>query len=115
MAKKTIVQLIDDIDGTVLEPGEGESIEFSIDGKSYSIDLTSKNAKALRSALKPYMDHASSSRSTRRSSRAKKTGGATRSAKELQDIRQWARDKGYTVASRGRIKSEILQAYDAAA
>ena len=44
MARKIVHQLVDDLDGTVLEPGEGESVIFSVDGKSYEIDLTEKHA-----------------------------------------------------------------------
>ena len=40
MAKQTITQLIDDIDGSEAE----ETITFGIDGASYEIDLNAKNA-----------------------------------------------------------------------
>src|SRR5699024_3391344 len=114
MAKQTYVQLIDDIDGTVLGPDNGESVSFGLDGKTYSIDLSETNAQGLRSALKKYIDHATTVKGSRRASRAAKSNGSRRSAQELKHIRQWARDKGYTVADRGRIRSEILDAYDTA-
>lgn len=114
MAKKTIVQLIDDIDGTVLEHGKGQSIDFSMDGKSYSIDLSDKNARAFRNSMKKYIDHAKPAGTARRGSRAGKSSGSGRSASELKDIRQWAQDNGYTIAPRGRISTNVLQAYDAA-
>ena len=40
MAQKHIVQLIDDLDQGVAE----ETVSFSLDGSSYEIDLSAKNA-----------------------------------------------------------------------
>ena len=51
MARKIVHQLVDDLDGTVLEVGSGETILFSLDGTAYEIDLTDENAAALRDAL----------------------------------------------------------------
>ena len=47
---KSFTEIIDDIDGTLLDPGEGESVHFSIDGKGYEVDLTEENARKLRDA-----------------------------------------------------------------
>lgn len=52
MAKTTIVYLIDDFDGSDAD----ETVEFSLDGKAYEIDLNKKNASAFRRGLKPYID-----------------------------------------------------------
>ena len=114
MAKKTIVQLIDDIDGTALDHDEGETVEFGLDGKFYLIDLSEKNATVLRSVLKPYADNARTIRNTRAKTRSFRPSGSGRTAKELAAIRDWARDNDYNVASRGRISAEVLQSYDAA-
>jgi hypothetical protein len=47
MAKETITKLIDDLDG-----GEAhETVKFGLDGHSYEIDLSTKNANKLRNAL----------------------------------------------------------------
>ena len=47
MAKETITRLIDDLDG-----GEAhETVTFGLDGWSYEIDLSTKNATKLRNAL----------------------------------------------------------------
>lgn len=40
MARRIVHQLVDDLDGTVLAPREGETVLFSIDGTAYEIDLT---------------------------------------------------------------------------
>ena len=56
MARRIVHQLVDDLDGTVLEVGEGETVHFSLDGVAYEIDLTEDNAAAFRAALAPYRD-----------------------------------------------------------
>lgn len=56
MAQRTIIALVDDLDGTELGPGVGETIRFGIDGRSYEIDLRDDNAAALREALQPFID-----------------------------------------------------------
>src|SRR5437667_3973458 len=54
MAQRTEVILIDDLDG-----GKGdETVRFGLDGTSYVIDLSKKNAKAIRDALTKYVDAA---------------------------------------------------------
>ena len=54
MAKKVTVTLVDDFDG---EGPADETVEFSIDGVNYEIDLSSKNAQKLRNELKPWLDY----------------------------------------------------------
>ncbi len=55
MARRIVHQLVDDLDGTILEVGEGETVLFSLDGVAYEIDLTDDNAAALRAAVAPYV------------------------------------------------------------
>ena len=50
MAKKVTVTLVDDFDG---EGPADETVEFSIDGVSYEIDLSARNAQKLRDELRP--------------------------------------------------------------
>ncbi|MUK02811.1 hypothetical protein GM708_13270 [Vibrio cholerae] len=42
------------------------------------------------------------------------TGRATSRREELQRIRQWAKDNGYTLSSRGRVSQSIVDAYNEA-
>jgi len=53
MAKKVTVTLVDDFDG---EGAADETVEFGLDGVSYEIDLSSKNAAKLRNDLKQWVD-----------------------------------------------------------
>ena len=56
MAQRTITTLVDDLDGTDLGPGSGETIRFGVDGRAYEIDLSDDNAAAFREVLRPYTD-----------------------------------------------------------
>lgn len=106
MARKTFVELIDDTDGAKAD----ETVTFSLDGVGYEIDLTTENAEKLREHLGTWTSQA------RRVS-GRKTRGASTPSSSSQDtarIRAWARDNGYQVSDRGRISSEIRDAYQAA-
>ena len=52
MAKTVIVKLVDDIDGGDAD----ETVEFSLDGTAYEIDVNAANAAKLREALRPYIE-----------------------------------------------------------
>ncbi|HUD05488.1 MAG TPA: Lsr2 family protein [Candidatus Saccharimonadales bacterium] len=52
MAQTIVIKLVDDIDGGDAD----ETLEFGLDGKTYEIELSKKNAAALRKALAPYVD-----------------------------------------------------------
>ncbi len=118
MARRIVHQLVDDIDGTVLEIGEGETVLFSLDGIAYEIDLTNDNAAALRSALERYTKAArtvSSGRAGGGASPNRRGGGRRRSGQQdFSAVREWAKQNGYEVSDRGRVPASVLEAYDAA-
>lgn len=104
MAQKVNIILIDDID----ESEAVETVTFGLDGSSYEIDLNEKNAKKLREALAPYVG--SARKVARRGRGSSKAAAPTHSAKEIRD---WARSNGYDVPQRGRIPTEIREAFEA--
>lgn len=112
MARKIIHQLVDDIDGTVLEPGQGETIIFALDGTSYEIDLTEAHSTELRAALAPFI---SAGRRLQRTTAAT-SSAAKRTARnpETKAIRAWAAENGHAISERGRIPATIIEAYRAA-
>lgn len=118
MARRIVHQLVDDLDGTVLEVGEGETVLFSLDGTAYEVDLTAANAAALRDALAPFIEAArsisssrdSSSRGGSRSSSHRRRSGQT----DYTPVREWAKANGYAVSERGRVPASVLEAYQAA-
>lgn len=107
MAQKVNIILVDDLDGGSAD----ENVRFGLDGVSYEIDLSSANAAELRSALERFVA-AGRKTSAGRATRSKPVAGAR--ANDSAQIRQWARDNGYTVNSRGRIQAEIQEAYQKA-
>jgi Lsr2 len=109
MAKQVTVQLVDDLDGSTAS----ETVEFGIDGASYSIDLSSKNAGKLREALKGYIPHARKAGGRKRTPaiRGVRAPRPAADREQNQAIRDWARKKGLKVSERGRIPAEVLEAY----
>ena len=55
MSQRTIVQLIDDLDGSPIPGGMGRTVLFEIDGINYEMDLTDAHLDELRAALAPYV------------------------------------------------------------
>ncbi|GAA3449616.1 hypothetical protein GCM10018962_14490 [Dactylosporangium matsuzakiense] len=51
MAKRTVEELVDDLDGTPAS----QTVRFGMDGALYKIDLSAANAKALREALAAFV------------------------------------------------------------
>ena len=115
MARKVLY--VDDLTGDVIDEGLGGPLEFSYDGKHYTIDLGVKSRDSFRKAIQPYIDAAEEVEAPRRRSaggRQRKPSGSGRSPEELANIREWAKKNGHEVSPRGRIAAPILQAYDEA-
>lgn len=70
MAQQTIVQYVDDLDGSVGE--DIETVSFGLDGASYEIDLSQDNAERLREHLAEFIDSASRTGGRRQRTRARR-------------------------------------------
>ena len=117
MAQKTIVTVVDDLTGE--ESDEIHSVEFTLDGVGYVIDLTDKNAQQLRDALSAYVAAARrvGGRQRGRGRQPRSASGARASSsgynRETQRaIRQWARQHGHTVSDRGRLPASVVKAWE---
>ncbi len=93
MAKTVIVRLTDDIDGGDAE----ETVHFSLDGKSYEIDVNSANASKIRAAFKPFIDMGRPSGSNGKARTPRPAGVAGEktlfsqlSSEEKERFRAWA-------------------------
>jgi Lsr2 len=107
VAQRVQVLLEDDLDG-----GEAaETVSFALDGVSYEIDLSTKNANKLRDAMAPYIGSARRVGGRRRRGGARASSGRSTSS---ADIREWARNNGWDIPDRGRIAAEVREAYAAA-
>lgn len=110
MAKKVLVEYIDDIDKTT--PAV-ETMHFSLDGAEYEIDVNEKNAARLRADVEEW------TRSARRSGGRRHVSApgaaATKSPKNpgfYTLVREWARKEGIPVNNRGRLSDEVITAYN---
>jgi len=106
MAQKIAVELEDDLDGGPAE----ETVRFGVDGSEYEIDLSTKNAAALRRKLAPFVEHARKAGPGAR----RRPGRAASHRERSADIRAWAKDQGITVSERGRIPASVAAQYQAA-
>ncbi|WP_280462756.1 histone-like nucleoid-structuring protein Lsr2 [Nocardia carnea] len=106
MARKVIVELVDDYDGT--SPAE-ETVTLALDGVTYEIDLSARNAGKLRDIVGGWAAHAR--RTGGRVTKSKRPSQAATDTRQTQAIREWARANGMEVSNRGRISAEVLEAY----
>jgi hypothetical protein len=120
MAREVIEQLTDDLDG-----GDAtETVRFGLDGTSYELDLSRKNAAGLRKMLERYVKagrrttgrrSAVGKRPARRKTAAATSDGAARKRDyDLAQLREWASSTGVVVPSRGRIPQAIVEQYKSA-
>jgi hypothetical protein len=108
MAKKTVVLLEDDIDGSEAK----ETISFALDGSEYEIDLNEGHAGELREALARFTNagrRVAGGRG-RTSARAKSSQGGP----DAKAVRWWAAENGIQVNTRGRIQADVVEKYEAA-
>jgi hypothetical protein len=107
MASRTIVELTDDVDG---KPA-AETLRFGLDCREHEIDLSVKNAKALRKDLEPWAAAA------RRVSGRRATRGAASRVETGVDnaaVRAWAASNGIELSARSRLPKDVIEQYRAA-
>ena len=109
MAQRVQIILEDDFDGGTAD----ETVSFALDGTEYEIDLSSKNATGLREAISPWLGHARKTGGRRKRGSAPSSSKAS-SSSSTSDIRAWAQAQGHEVSSRGRVSSEVREAYEKA-
>ena len=112
MAQRTIVQLIDDLDGST--SSDISRVEFGLDGLTYEIDLNESNAAALRDKLTPFVEAARRIGGRAKSGTGRRAAGEGRSKEETKAIRDWAKANGHEVSDRGRIPGNVIEAFEAA-
>jgi hypothetical protein len=96
MATRTV--RVDDLDGS-----EGANpVLFSVDGVSYSIDLSDKNRDKLVKALAPYVE------AGRRTTPARKSRGSS----SLAEAKAWLKGQGFDVKDRGPLTNEQREAWE---
>ena len=106
MAEKLIRQLVDDIDGS----DATHTRRFSIDGKSFRIDLSDKNNEKFDKALAAFIENAAAE--------GRRTSKSTSSSKSGRDfdivaLRAWAAKNKIDVPQRGRIPTATVDLFKA--
>ncbi|MFI5497225.1 Lsr2 family protein [Actinoplanes sp. NPDC051859] len=109
MATQVITVLTDDLDGGTAD----RTVEFGLDGVTYTIDLSEDNAGRLRTALGPFLTAAT--RTGRDKLGPPRRRGPARPRRsdrgENHAIRTWAGENGYAVAGRGRMPLSVVEAF----
>lgn len=122
MAK--VVRLIDDFTGKELGDGEGLSVRFSIQDSYYEMDLGADSFAKLEKVMAPWIEKSVEVDPPRLEPvrPVKATRGTTRPAaaegsmsrEQREAIRAWANANGFVVGDRGRIKAEVIAAFEEA-
>lgn len=107
MAIQKITRYIDDLDGSSINEGEVQIVQFSVDGDDYALDLTPAHAAEVRSVFQKYIDKAHPAESSRKRRSSKRNDPAFN-----RKVRAWAIQQGYKVSSRGRLAADIIYAYN---
>lgn len=85
------------------------TIEFSIDGENYEIDLTEKEYQELLKKLAPYVE---GGRKLARTGRPyTKSSPTTQGKEQIKAMKEWLTANGYDVPARGRISQVMHDAY----
>jgi hypothetical protein len=106
VAQQVNVVLVDDLDGSEAT----DTVTFSLDARSYEIDLSDENAAKLRDTLAQYIAAARRETGTRRSVAAR-TQQPTSDHEQTAAIRRWARESGLDVSERGRVPKSVAEAF----
>jgi Lsr2 len=112
VARREVVVLEDDLEGGNAD----ETVKFALDGVSYEIDLSAKNAARLRES---FADFIANGRRVGRGgvvvggrAAARARGSAAADREQNRAIRAWAKRKGRNISDRGRIPQEIVDEYN---
>jgi hypothetical protein len=106
VAQRTILELVDDLDGGQAD----ETVTFALDGVEFEIDLSADNAARLRDTVAEYVGHArrTGGRKQRGAAPAKTVTSTGNGKPDTQAVREWARSQGETVAERGRVPQALV-------
>jgi hypothetical protein len=108
MARRTRVVLQDDIDGT--EPAR--TVTFSVEGRTYEIDLSDAHRSEFEAAVAPWIAHAR--RVPRGASFPEPRAGVPEHETDAAEIRRWAQAEGIPVRVRGRLPEDLRARYEQA-
>jgi Lsr2 len=107
MARQMVETQVDDLDGSPA----AETVSFGLDGQTYELDLSKRNAAALRRALDRYIGAAQGGGGKKpRGSRARGTSDGSRGY-DIAQLREWAGANQIQVPARGRIPQTVVEQF----
>ena len=122
MAQKVQVVLTCDLHDD--EAPAVETVAFGFDGHSYAFELCQQHLDEFQNTMQGYIAAARKgeppSANRRRRTNAASSSGAERArpanptGAPLSEVREWARQNGHQVSSRGRVPASVIEAYNAA-
>jgi single-stranded DNA-specific DHH superfamily exonuclease len=111
------VEIIDDVDGKVIDPDDLNRVEIEVKlpgrkATRYRLDLRSTNVARLEKDLARYIRNADQIKAGGGAGAG--TVAAPNSAKQAHNraVRDWARENGYDVSSRGRLPVDVIEAFE---
>jgi hypothetical protein len=110
MALQMIETRVDDLDGSPA----AETISFGLDGETYEIDLSKRNAAAFRRVLDRYIGAAHGSADERSSRRRSRRTIDSEREYDIAQLREWAATNEVEVPARGRIPRAVVDEFLAA-
>ncbi|HET9691790.1 MAG TPA: Lsr2 family protein [Acidimicrobiales bacterium] len=116
MAQKVQVLLTCDLDDD--DVPAVETVTFGYDGATYAFELCEAHLEEFGNVMNGYIGCARRAEGGPSRRARSSSSGVERSARparqDLSAVREWARENGYEVSARGRIPTEIREAYEAA-
>jgi nucleoid-associated protein Lsr2 len=107
----------DDLDGSTENV---RTFVFAVEGQEYEIDLSEANVQRFHEAVEPFVSKSREverrtlpARRNRGDGRRRGSGSGS-GRPDVSQIREWAMGRNMDVSRRGRIKKEIIDAYDEA-
>jgi hypothetical protein len=114
VAQRTVVQLTDDLDGKAIPEGKGETVRFGVDGQDYEIDLSEKNAQALRDVVGKYVVAGRRVGGGSRGGSRSRGSSARNRDYDPKAVRAWAEAQGLEVSARGRVPADLVARFQEA-
>ena len=109
-----VQNMIDDLDGTVLEGDQGSTVAFTFRGQSYELELSRSNEEKLAELLAPYISVARKAGATERTPASDQATAVEGRAYEPREAREWLQANGHEIPERGPVKRELLRLFEEA-
>jgi hypothetical protein len=101
-------QFVSDLSG---QTEDVSTVSFALNGTGYEIDLTGDESDTLFALLHPYVVNGRRASVDLSTPKRTRSGNGRVKNSETAKIRAWAQEQGIPVAAKGRIKPDVVTAY----